>query len=101
MKTDGIFGVADRLGRRRKQGEVRRRAVENGAEFVRGKSPSPGMNGSSELTCPISLNGAALGARAQHIERDVGIAAQAVARRAVDHRFATSWVTTLRPRASR
>ena len=44
------------------------------------------MNGSSELTWPISLNDArAFLAGAQHIERGVGIAAQTIARHAVDH----------------
>ena len=44
------------------------------------------MNGSSELTCPTSLNDARPSrALAQNIERGVGVAAQAVARHAIHH----------------
>src|SRR5664279_2949586 len=51
-----------------------------------GRSPAPGMNGSSELTCPEHLERcAALGACAQYIQRGIGVAAQAVARHALDN----------------
>src|SRR5712675_1225870 len=49
-----------------------------------GRSPAPGMNGSSELTWPTSLNDAAPCARARN-ERGVGVAAQAVAGNAIDN----------------
>ena len=53
-----------------------------------GRSPAPGMNGNSELTWPTSLNAArALRAGAQNVQRGVGVAAQAVARVAIDHAF--------------
>ena len=51
-----------------------------------GRSPGPGMNGSSELTCATSLKSARpSAARLQHVERGVGVAGQAIARHAVDH----------------
>jgi hypothetical protein len=35
MKPDRVFGVADRLGRRREQREIGRGAVENRGKFIR------------------------------------------------------------------
>lgn len=37
------------------------------------RSPSPGMNGSSELTCPISLNEARPSARARNTSTVVSV----------------------------
>ena len=88
MKPDRVFGVADRLGRRREQREVGRGAVEHGGKFIRRQIAGArherqlGIDLADQLErCP------ALAPCAQDVERGVGIAAQAVARHAIDHAF--------------
>ena len=85
MKPDGVFGIADRLGRRREQRKVGFRAVEDGAEFVRREIALP----RHERQFGIDLSDqferrAALGAGAQQIQRGVGVAGKTIARDAID-----------------
>ena len=87
MQAGGIFGEIDRLARRREQRKIGLRALQHRSRIRRpADRASPGMNGSSELTWPANRKShAPAAARAEQIEREVGIAAQAEARLAVAH----------------
>ena len=88
MQPDGIFGVADRLGRRRKQREIGRGAVEHRAEFVGRQIAQAGHERQLGIDLADQLERCAtLRAGAQDIQRRVGVAAQAVAGDAVDDAF--------------
>ena len=88
MKPDRVFGVADRLGRRREQRKIRRGAVENRGKFIRRQIAGARHERQFGIDLADQLERrAALAARAQDVERGVGVAAQAVARHAIDHTF--------------
>ena len=88
MKPDRVFGVADRLGRRREQRKIRRRAVENGGKFIRRQIAGARHERQLGIDLADQLERRpALPAGAQDVERGVGVAAQAVARHAIDHTF--------------
>ena len=72
MKPDRIFGIAVRLGRRRKQRKIRRGTARTAENSSAGR-PAPGMNGSSELTWPISLNDARPWRRARRMSSVVSV----------------------------
>ncbi len=70
VQPDRIFGVADRLGRRREQREIGVGTVEHRGEFIRrADRRRPGMNGSSELTCAEQLERRACPARGAQARR--------------------------------
>ena len=73
MQPDGVFGVGDRLRGRREQRKVGLGTVEHRGEFVGRQITRPGMNGSSELTWPISLNEARPSARARNMSSVVSV----------------------------
>ena len=87
VDADGVLGEIDGLARRREQGKVGgRRPPAEGRTRLAAMSPSPGMNGSSELTCPTNRKSHWPRARRrQQIEREVGVAAQAQPRLAAAH----------------
>ncbi len=66
VKPDGVFGVGDRLGRRREQRKFGAGTSSTALNSSAGRSPAPGMNGNSELTWPTSLNDARPSARARN-----------------------------------
>ena len=86
VKADGVFAVGDRLGWRGEQWKFDRGTLEDRAERVRRQIARTGH----EWQLGIDLadqpeRRPALGAGAQNVERGIGVAAQAVARHAVDH----------------
>ena len=85
MKTDGIFGIGDRLRRRREQRKLGRGTVEHRAEFLRRQVARARHERQFgiDLADQLERRGA-LCAGAQYIERGVGVAAQAVAGNAID-----------------
>jgi hypothetical protein len=88
MKPDRVFGVADRLGRWRKQREIRRGAVENRGKFIHRQIARTWHERQLGIDLADQLERRpALPAGAQYVERGVGVAAQAVARHAIDHAF--------------
>ena len=86
VKTDGIFGIGDRLRRRREQRKLGRGTVEHRAEFLRRQIAGARHERQFgiDLADQLERRGA-LRAGAQYVERGVGVAAQAVARNAVDN----------------
>ena len=88
VQSDGIFGVADRFGRWRKQREIGRGAVEHRAEFIGRQIAQAGHERQLGIDLADQLERCAtLRAGAQDIQRRVGVAAQAVAGDAVDDAF--------------
>jgi len=86
VQADGVFGIGDRLRRRREQRKIGLGTIEHRAEFISGQIP----RARHERQFGIDLGhqferGAALRAGAHHVQRGVGVAAQAVTRRPVDH----------------
>ena len=88
MKADGVFGVGDRLGWRREQRKLGFGTIEHRAEFVCRKIARAWHERQFgiDLADQFERRGA-LRASAQYIQRGVGVAAQAVARDAVDNAF--------------
>ena len=88
MKTDGIFGIGDRLRRRREQRKLGRGTVEHRAEFLRRQVAGARHERQFRIDLADQLERCAtLRAGTQDIQRRVGVAAQAVAGDAVDDAF--------------
>ena len=101
VQPGGIVAERDRLARRREQRKVRRRIVEQQIEFVRGDRRVAVHERQFRIGLAREQKvGAAFAAQRQKIERQVGIAAQAVRRGASPARCATNCATTLTPRSS-
>ena len=85
-KADGIFGVGDRLRRRREQRKLGRRTIEHRAEFLRRQIAGARHERQFRVDLPDQFERCeAFGPAAQYIQRGVGVAAQAVARDAIDN----------------
>ncbi len=88
VQADGVFGVGDRLRRRRKQGEVRRRTLQHRAELVGRKIACARHERQLGIHLRDQLERRASGAPlAQHVQRRVRVAGQAVARHPVNDAF--------------
>src|SRR5690242_14891075 len=86
MKTDGVFGVRDRLGWRREQWKFGGRTFQHCAELLCRQIARPRHEWQFGVDLPDKLErGLALLAGTQDVEGGIGIAAQAVARDAIDH----------------
>ena len=88
MQADRVFGIADRFGGRREQRKVGVGAIEHRGKFVRRQIARPGHERQFRIDLPDQLErSASFVARAHDVEGGVGVAAQAVARLAIDHAF--------------
>ena len=86
VQADGVFGIGDRLGRRREQRKIGLWTIEHRAEFIAGQIPRTRHERQLRIDLGDQFErGAAVAAGAHHVQRGVGVAAQAVARDAIDH----------------